>query len=251
MTTVIAAIDDSPTAGSVLRLARTWAALLEARLRSVHVSEGDDPGAQRAADDVGVPLEICHGDPAQAILDLAADPEVALLVLGSRRGPGGRDPAGHIAVSVLERAGVPVLVVPPEVGPVRPRVRNVVVPLEGSAPTTACMGPLLHRLHDAGVRLVALHVFAEQDVPRFRDHGGHAEESLATAFASRWCPGIPTEVRLRVGAATAATVDVADIEDADAIALGWSQDLSPGHASVVRTALSSESRPVLLVPLAT
>lgn len=251
MTTVIAAIDDSPTAGSVLRLAGAWAALLEARLRSVHVREDDDPGAQQAADDIGVPLEICQGDPAHTILDLASGPDVELLVLGSRGGLGGRDPAGHIAVSVLERVGVPVLVVPPEVAPVRPRVRNVVVPLEGSAPTTACMGPLLRRLHDAGVRLVALHAFAEQDVPSFRDHEGHAEEGLATAFASRWCPDVPAEVRLRVGPATDATVDVADVEDADAIALGWSQDLSPGRASVVRTALSSESRPVLLVPLGT
>ena len=250
MTTVLAVIDDSPTSTGVLRVAQAWAALLDARLRSVHVREDDDVGAQVAADEVGVALEIRDGEPAGAILELASLPGVELLVMGSRRGEVHERPAGHIAVSVVERAGVPVLVVPPgAVLPQHGRVRSVLVPLEGSVATTTCMGPLLRRLHDAGVRLVALHAFSEQDVPRFSDHGVHAEEGLAAAFAGRWCPDAPAEVRLRLGPASAATIDIAELEDPDAIALGWAQDLSPGHASVVRAALQSGTRPVLLVPV--
>ena len=42
---------------------------------------------------------------------------------------------------------------------------------------------------------------------------------------------------------------VAEECDCDLIALGWSQELSPGRAPVVRGTLERSHRPVLLVPV--
>jgi hypothetical protein len=42
---------------------------------------------------------------------------------------------------------------------------------------------------------------------------------------------------------------VADEHDCDLIALGWSQELAPGRAVVVRETLQRSRRPVFLVPV--
>ena len=249
MTTVLAAVDDSPTADCVLRAARIWSSLLGAELRAVHVHEDGPPGVVASAAGAGVDVQVLEGDPGRLVLDLASDPSVGLVVIGSRRAVDGARPAGHIAVALVERAGVPVLVVPPGwVSTPTTRVRKVLVPLEGSTVTTSSMRSIMRQLADAGVALLAVHVFAPADVPRFVDHSVHAEESLAASFAERWCAECPAEVRLLVGAEAETLLEAADTERPDAIAIAWGQDLSPGRAEVVRAALERGRRPLLLVP---
>lgn len=249
MTTVLAAIDDSPTAECVLRAARLWSSLLGAELRAVHVHEDGPPGVPASAARSGLDVQVLEGDPGEVVLGLASEPSVGLVVIGSRRAVDGARPAGHIAVDVVEHAATPVLVVPPEwVSPPETRVRKVLVPLEGSAATTTTIAPILRQLAGAGVALLAVHVFAPDDVPRFSDHSVHAEEGLAAAFAERWCTDAPTEVRLLVGVEADTVMEAADAERPDAVALTWAQDLSPGRAAVVRAALERGHCPVLLVP---
>ncbi|HSP02098.1 MAG TPA: universal stress protein [Acidimicrobiales bacterium] len=249
MITVLAAIDDSPTAECVLRAAHIWSSLLTAELRAVHVNEDGPPDVLASAARAGLDVQVLDGDPGRVLLDLASDPSVGLVVIGSRRAVDGARPAGHIAIALVEHAGVPVLVVPPEwVSTTETRVRKVLVPLEGSAATTSPIAAILRQLADAGVALLAVHVFAPGDVPRFSDHSLHAEEGLAASFAERWCTEAPTEVRLLVGAEPETVMEAVDAERPDAVALTWAQDLSPGHAGVVRAALERSHRPVLLVP---
>jgi hypothetical protein len=45
-------------------------------------------------------------------------------------------------------------------------------------------------------------------------------------------------------------LDVAATEHADLIALGWTQNLSPGRAETVRTIVAQTSTPILLLPVA-
>lgn len=248
MRTVLACIDDGPAAAGVLRTARAWSVALGARLRAVHVDEGRAEVASEAASRAGVPLHVAAGEPAAAVLELARD-AADLVVLGTRREVDGAQPAGHIAIAVAQGAGVPVLLVPPEwsTGP-DDRIRKVLVPLEGSAVTTMSSGPLLRALAEAGVEFVALHALSPSALPSFADHSVHAEEGLAASFADRWCTEVPAEVRLRIGAGADPVLEAAADERPDAIALSWSQDLSPGRASVVRGTLVGSRRPVLLVP---
>lgn len=248
MRTVLAAIDGGPTAGRVLQVARTWGSTLDARVRAVHARQGAATGARDAAFRAGVPLDVLAGDPPEVVLARSRN-EVDLVVLGTRREVDGPQPAGHIALAVVEGAGVPVLVVPPEwVAAAGTRVRRILVALEGSAVTTASTGPVLRALADAGVTIVAVHVLTATGFPRFADHAFHAEEGLAAGFAARWCTDAPAEVRLRIGTGADAVLAAADVERPDAIALAWSQDLSPGRAAIVRAALAQSRRPVLLIP---
>lgn len=248
-TTVLAAVDDSPTAECVLRAARIWSSLLGAELRAVHVRDDGPPEVLASAARAGVEVQVLEGDPGDVVLDLASDPSVGLVVIGSRRAVDGARPAGHIAIAVVEHTATPVLVVPPEwVSTRETRVRKVLVPLEGSAATTSPIASILRQLAGAGVALLAVHVFAPGDVPRFSDHSVHAEEGLAAAFAERWCTYAPTEVRLLVGSEAETVIEAVDAERPDAVALTWAQDLSPGRAGVVRAALERGHRPVLLVP---
>lgn len=254
MTVILAAIDGSDAAAPVLATARAVADQTSSTLRVVHVREGDpdlDAAAAAAAGDADVELQELDGAPTGAIVHAVADPEVVLVVVGARGTPQGPRPCGHIALEVAEQVDKPVLVVPPDGGrdPSAP-IRRALVPLEGTPESTAAVSEQLRGLAAAGVELTALHVFDADTVPRFWDQTGYAEESFAAEFASRWCTEPDVDIRLRRGAPGAAVVDVADAEGIDVIALGWSQNLEPGRAGVVRAVLEHACIPILLVPVA-
>ena len=59
----------------------------------------------------------------------------------------------------------------------------------------------------------------------------------------------PARLELRSGAAAEHVVKVAGAEQADVIALAWSQRLEPGRALVVRRAVLDTGMPVMLVPM--
>lgn len=250
MTSILAALDTSPAAGAVLATAREVAGLLHLPCRAIHVTE-----TPAGTPDLGhvdhhdIALDIVAGDTVAALVDAVAQPDVTLVVLGSRSRPAGALPAGHIATAIVERADKPVVVVPPALdGGPRP-IRRALVPLEGTAETSAAITSALRLLTDAGVELVVLHVFETETVPRFWDSPAHARASYASEFLARWCdePSV-AELRLRRGSPPATIVEVAELEDVDLIALGWAQTLRPGRARIVRAALAQNRVPVLLVP---
>jgi nucleotide-binding universal stress UspA family protein len=251
MSIVLAAIDDSTAAWPVLQEGRAFASLLDASLKAMHVREPGKETATAVAEQAGIPLEITDGDPVTEIARMATDPAVVLVVLGARGQPIDPRPAGHIATAVLEQLNKPVLVVPPEfTSPVaRPPILRALIPLEGTAESAGAVAESLRRLAGAGVHLVGLHVFDATTVPRFWDEPGHAEQSFTTEFLARWCADTDVDLRLRRGAAPTTVIEVAEAEDVDLIALGWSQNLSAGRANVVRAALTRSCVPVLLVPV--
>jgi len=68
-------------------------------------------------------------------------------------------------------------------------------------------------------------------------------------FLARYCELPGARLELRSGAAAEHLVKVAGTEQADMIALAWSQRLEPGRALVVRRAILDTGVPVLLVPM--
>ena len=251
MTTILAAIDDSTAAAPVLAVGRAMASLLDASLEAVHVREGDKQTAVAVAERAGVPLRVIDGPPPEGIAAAAADAAVRMVVVGARGQPAGPRPAGHVAVAVAERIDKPVLVVPPDVtvaDGARP-IRRVLIPLEGSQESTDAVATSLRDLAAAGVELVAVHVFDTTTVPRFWGEPGHAEQTWAATFLSRWCTEPGVDLHLRRGSVPATIVDIAGSDGVDLIALGWAQDLGPGRAEVVRAVLTHACAPVLLVPL--
>jgi nucleotide-binding universal stress UspA family protein len=112
---VICGVDDSAAAVDAALVAHQLAELLDLPLHVVHVAADPESGEamrpvlERIADSASQAVELGH--PADRLVELAAEQEAALLVLGCH---GLRSSLlGSISADVSRRASCPVVVVPP------------------------------------------------------------------------------------------------------------------------------------------
>jgi nucleotide-binding universal stress UspA family protein len=250
MSRVLAAIDTSPCAPTVLRAARALAELTDSSTTALHVRENGSESADQAAHEAGVELHEAAGDPVEAITTAAEAPDIAAIVLGARGVHGGAQPAGHAALALISRVSKPVVVVPPDHRPPR-RIARVLVPLEGTEETSNAVAATTALVRSRGVRIHVLHVHPPEAVPAFEDQPHHARGTWEREFAARFIavPHTAVEIVRRVGTVAQHMGDVASATNADLIVLSWSQDLSGDRAQVIRDALAHSRIPVLLVPV--
>jgi nucleotide-binding universal stress UspA family protein len=251
MTKIIAAVDNSATAGPVLATARSLAGLFDATVEAVHVREdGERMVRAAAAAAAEVPLRTVTGRTIDVLIDAAAADDVVALVVGARRTPAGARPVGTTAFELMRSLPKPVAVVPPDT--VRAgKLHRVVVPLEGTASTSLAPKSLIHLARAAELDVVIVHVRGEESLPAFTDQPQHEGVAWAQEFLARYCPWGVGDVRLegRIGRREEQIVRAAEENDADLIALGWSQELAGGRAPVVRAVLEHARVPVLLIPV--
>jgi nucleotide-binding universal stress UspA family protein len=247
---VIAAIDNSAAAGPVLKVAAAVARLFHADVEALHIREDGDEVARAEADAAGVPLRIAHDPTVDAIVEAGRADEVAALVVGARGTPGGRRPAGRTALDVITTVLKPVVVVPPA-GLMPLPFSRVLVPLDATLAAGAAVESALRAATRADLEIVVAHVFEESALPMFEEQPQHETEAWVREFLARYCPGIRGRARMevRVGTPEQEILGVIVEEACDLVAVGWSQDLSPGHASVVRELLRWSQVPVLLLPV--
>lgn len=249
MTRVIAAIDNSAAALPVLETASGVALLYGARLDAVHFREDGDRTARAAAVAAGVSLRTLPDSAVDRLVEAGDDEDVVAMVIGARSARLGRRPAGHVALQLIVALRKPLIVVPPQ-APVPFALERVLVPLDGTRVTAAALQRTIELACETDAEVVALHVHDAESLPLFSDQPQHEIESWTQEFLARYCP--PAErVRLevRVGVPGEHVLRVAEEIDADLIALGWAQDLSPGRAAVVREALERSKIALLLVPV--
>ena len=250
MRKVLAAIDSSAAARPVLEVAVAVAELWEAEPYAFHVREDGVAATRAQCSAMGLPLQVVSGPTVERLVAAARPVDVAAVVIGARRTPGGRRPAGRTALEVITSLRKPLVVVPPHfAGPVR--LGRLLIPLDGTATTALALQSTMELAHGCELGVVLLHVYEESSLPPFNDQPQHETRTWAEEFIARYCPS-PYEVRhleLRVGIPRDHVVRVAAEAGADLIALGWSQDLSPGRAEVVRTTLAESPVPVLLLPV--
>lgn len=248
---VLAAIDDGPQASAILAFARSVAEPFEARLAAFHVREGDSGAASRVAQEAGVELLETTGSPVEEIVAAVRDRDVVAVVFGARGMHAGPRPAGHTALEVMTRVRKPVVVVPPD-GERRARITRVLMPLEGTDESSRAMGETIALALRRDIEILVLHVHARNEVPPFQDQPQHEIPAWEREFVARFVriPHARVEVIERIGETADRVVAAARETGADLIALGWNQDLSSGHAAVVREAIASSTVPVLLVPTA-
>jgi nucleotide-binding universal stress UspA family protein len=251
MNKVLAAIDNSSAARSVLAVARTLADLLAVDVEAVHVREDGERNAQAAAAAAGVPFRSTAKPVIAALAEEGRAQDVLAVVLGARGVRSGRRPAGHVALELALSLPKPLVVVPPEAR-LPDGFRRILVPLNGRRTSAVALSETLVFASKQAIELVVLHVHDEGTIPLFSDQRQHELESWGREFLRRHCPH-PAHVRLevRIGSPSESVLQVADETASDLIALGWSQDLSAGHAAVVRAVLERSSVPVLLVPVVT
>jgi nucleotide-binding universal stress UspA family protein len=248
MTKVIAALDNSLAARPVVATAKALARILGAQVEALHIGEGGNDVAQSAADWAGLELRTCAGPTVERLVEEGSQDDVAAMVVGARGTM--PHPVGTTALEVAEKLPRPLVVVPPDVE--RPGVlRRVVVPLEGSLSASITPAEILELAEDTELEVVAVHVHDEASIPAFGDQPQHETREWAREFVARYCPVGVGDVRLetRVGRRDEEILRATEEVEADLIALGWSQELAPGRAPVVRAALERAHVPVLLVPV--
>jgi nucleotide-binding universal stress UspA family protein len=176
--------------------------------------------------------------------------DVIALAIGARATPSGPRPLGATAAAVATALHKPVIVVPPHARALE-EFRRVLVPLEASLSASLAPRTILELAREATIEAVALHVYEEDSLPPFTDQPQHEQAAWAQEFLARYCPAGLGSVRLetRVGRSDELVPLVADECGCDLVALGWSQELAPGRAPVVRGTLERSHLPVLLVPV--
>jgi nucleotide-binding universal stress UspA family protein len=250
MGVVLAAIDNTATAMPVLAAATSLAGILGADVEAVHVREDGDLTVQGAASVAGIELREVFGPVIPSLIAEAGRDGVDAVAIGTRGTPVGRHPAGHVAMAVMTSLTKPLLAVPPELRlPVE--LGRVLVPLNGTSQTAAALRGTIELACHAAMDVVVLHVHSGERLPLFDDQPQHERPAWEQEFLARYCPKLPDGLHLevRVGPAGAHVLEVAGEIQADLVALGWSQDLSPGRAEVVREVLAHSRVPVLLVPM--
>lgn len=249
MSTVIAAVDNSAASRPVVATALAIAPVLGATVEAVHVVEDGDATARAVAEGAGVPLTLVKGEPVEELVALSREPEVAAVVVGARGRPGGRRPAGHLALELATHADAPVVIVPPEASPPE-RLQRVLVAMEGTPAKARSLKRALELAVGAGLEMVVVHVDDESTIPSFSDQIQYEAEIYAKEFLTRFVPNAPdARLELRIGAPADEILSTMDEVEPEILAVGWPQSDDPDRGVVVRQLLEHSRIPVLLVPL--
>lgn len=213
------------TAGSepVATVAAALADVLHARVRPIEIETLDGAAvARRLLRDLRDPTAVA------CALDASADPNAPCW-------------------SVMTHAVKPVLLVPPTAQVARDHFSRVLLPLDGVPESAEAVRGLAGLLGSAGVNVLVLHVFDAASVPMFWDQRTHAHRAWTEEFLSRSGTPPGTRMELRSGIPAEHVRRVAQSEDIDLIALGWSRR-TDGGAKTVRESVLCAPVPVLLLP---
>jgi nucleotide-binding universal stress UspA family protein len=249
MKKIVAALDNSAAAGSVVATAQSLAAVFGADVEAVHVGEDGDRIAAAVARAAKLELRRLDGPVVPALARAAEHPDAVALVVGTRGLPVGRE-VGSTALEVITSVRRPVVVVPPDLRKTGP-LKRVLVPLEGTPLTSLAPRELIRPAEDADVEILVLHVHDGASLPAFTDQPQHEAAAWREEFVARYCPwGIGNvTMHIRVGRIEDEIVTAAVELDADLVAIGWAQRLAAGRAPIVRELLERGRTPVLLIPL--
>ncbi len=249
MTRVIAAIAGSDVDGAVMEVATVIAYVLGATPEAVHVG-GGDVGSPGEADVGGMRVWNVTGAPERVLRQIADEMDVVALVMGTGGTGGGARPVGSVAGDVITSVRVPVVLVPPAT-PSPFAIHRVLVPLAGDPGSAAPVGTAVRVVRARDIEVIVLHVFTDSSIPAFDDQPQHETDAWAREFLARYVRLDESAVRLelRVGDPAEELLTLAEESEADMIALGWAQDLSPAGARIVRPVLERSRVPVVLLPL--
>jgi len=249
MNLVLAALDASPFAPTVLATAVGVGRLTGAAVEAIHVRADPDEPVDvigSVADRAGVRLRIVDGDPGRALIDtLRGHGTIALVIGGRARSRPAAPRTWHVARAVLEQTNAPVIVVPSG-SDAHDEIRRLLVPLEGSDVSSRSVLEQLVPLVASDVELEVLHVFTVATVPTMLDQPAYDLDTLGREFLRRHFPH-PCSIEFRGGGVVEQVTRVAVEHHMDLIALSWSQSPSPLHARVIRGVLDDSTLPVLLL----
>jgi nucleotide-binding universal stress UspA family protein len=270
---VLVALDGSPAAATAMPLARVVARQLAAQIEVLHVAADQPPGAalwQRLhlglEDLETVQVRSRAGEPAAGILEAAADPRVAVVVLtthGRLVEPGRH--LGRVAEAVIAATERPILLVRPEAATSAPgEVHRLLFPVDGTPTTAAALRPATELACRLGGSIDLLYVAGPDQpgpvepgsigAPRYVDQPQHEWPNWSREVIDRLCvclANCPAEVPVRMALAQGEIGDeiarFAAEHASDAIVLVRRSQLEPGRGNVLRAVFDRTPCPVLLV----
>jgi len=264
---VLAPLDGSKHALCALPVARRLAALEQASVRILHVTDetaslGETAGqiGLAPADLRGATLEVRTGDPAEAILAAAAERGTKLIVMCAHTADVRQTGAiGAAAVAVLRGAPCPVVLVDPALGPGGWTLRRMLAPHDGSPTVSNALRPAGELAREAAAELVVLQVADDARAletgsiapPAYLDQVQHSWPAWSEEFLQRLacvCPLADVRARMLVahGEPADETIRVAGEESADLIVLAWKGRWEAPHASTLKAVLRGAPCPVMV-----
>jgi len=246
VTRVIACIDNSAAARPVLEGARAIAPLFGAQVEAAHVTESDESADTTTAYTANVPLRTLHGETVDELVNLTQDQEVVAAVVGARGRPLGRQPAGHVALELADRAAALLVIVPPDAR-VREPIQRVLMAVKGTATNARSLERAIELTDVKDIELVVVHVDDEENIPSFSDQVQHETDEFIREFLARYVPAAPAaRVALRIGRPADEILDTIDAEQPDLVAIGWRRNAGPDGGLVAREVVARSHVPVLL-----
>jgi nucleotide-binding universal stress UspA family protein len=273
---ILVPLDGSRTAARGFGCAAWLAARLDAKLHVVSATPRDVSAREELAC-LQVPEEywprvVLHRPAAQpegAILSALARHRVGLVVMtargeaGDAPGPAGTDPGkivGHVARAVIERSGVPVLLLPPNYREALPWER-VLVPVSGEPEADEALALAVRLACVLDLHIQVAHVADAEG----RDEGLEARARYADALHHEYAGQFEGLVRRglsqcrpedasRIAGIALCRGDVAaELEKliastgASLLAVGWRGRFMAGRARVLKQLIQAIAMPVLLV----
>lgn len=280
--TIVVPVDGSPRSEAVLARAVALARRAGARVVALRcVAERDDAqGVERALQHLARSYQAAgaavdtrlryvryddHEVVARAICDVARHDRAGLVVMATRGpAPAARWYYGSVAEQVLRHADCPVLVLPPAADGKwdGASAARVLVPLDGSAPAEAVLGPAQELTGALGAELLLVGVVDSEAAPRaatdgYNESAADVEEALEETrgylehVAERLRPsGAHVHVRAAAGRPAEVVADLAHEPVPAIIAMSTHgrhclEHLAPGE--VATTILRTADVPLLLV----
>jgi nucleotide-binding universal stress UspA family protein len=273
---ILVPLDGSRTAARGIGCAAWLASRLDARLHIVSATPREAPAREELAN-LQIPEEhwpriVLHqpaAHPEGAILSALARHQVGLVVMTARGKAGeapdsaGTDPGkivGHVTRAVIERSGVPVLLLPPNYREVLPWER-VLVPVSGEAEADEALALAVRLACSLDLEVQVAHVADPEGSDeglaarvRYADALHHEYAGRLEGLITRGLAQCRPEESGRVKAVALCRGDVAAelqklIEDkaASLVAVGWRGRFMAGRARVLKQLIQAIAAPVLLV----
>ena len=245
MSIVLAAIDNSAQARSVLEVAKEVADALGVDAEAVHVTQDGHETATASTAAAGVPLRVVSGDPVAQLSAAASADGVLATVMGLRDRSGGPRPGGHTVLAVADRALAPVVVVPPDVEVGRP-LTTVLVAVDADPDESAVLSRTVDIARGTELEIVIVHV--DEEIPSFTDQVQHEVEAYVHDYVAHGDPTLRgIRLELRLGVAADEVLAVVESVRPGLVALGWPGAARPERGAVAREIVARCPVPVLLV----